>query len=177
MSGFSDPKWWPQPPPSAPKHISLGAVLVRSVLPLVAIAGVVVFVVLSERHHNAAATRSQAAYARCLLTHDAVASATADVLSAQAIADCQALDPVASTARGPGAGFQAGAGGPAQRLMSCIRNAIGASGGGNGGFSRPGSSSAFRAAALVCESIIGSSEGHGTPIGASSTVATTPPKL
>jgi len=179
MSGFSDPKWWPQPPPAAPKHISRGAVLMRGVLPLIVIAAVVAFVVVSERNHNAAAARSQAAYTHCLLTHDAaIASAATSAISAQAIADCQALDPAAATPqRGPGGAQQATPGSPQSLFNTCIRNALGSSGGSHSRFSRGGASPAFQAAVLVCESIAGSSQGRGAPIGPSSTTGTTPPKL
>jgi hypothetical protein len=174
MSGFSDPKWWPQPPPAAPKHISRGAVFMRGVLPLIAIAAVAVFVILSERQHNAAAARTQAAYAHCLATHGAKsASATVEGV---AVADCASIDPAAATSqRGQGGPFAA-RGNANSQLGACVLSALRSSGGLRGAFSHD-DPSAIEAAQAACASILAHSHGHPTPAGASSTAGTPPPKL
>lgn len=174
MSGFSDPKWWPQPPPAAPKHISRGAVFMRIVLPLVAIAAVVVFVILSERDHNAAAARSQAAYARCLATHDA--RSTSASVEGQAVADCASLDPAAATSQGGQGGLLTERGSAQAQLRACMNSALAASGGLRGAFSH-GGPSAVETAQAECMNIIAHSNTRPPPVGPSSTAGTTPPKL
>ena len=65
---FSDPSWWPQPPPKPPASLSTGRILVGTVVPVVAVAAVLVTLLDHRAHHQATVVvgRSAAAFTACL---------------------------------------------------------------------------------------------------------------
>ncbi len=63
---FSDPAWWPTPPPKPPKPISTAKVVFGTLLP-VGIGVLAVFVIVKQKdHHAAVPTRSFAAFQSCV---------------------------------------------------------------------------------------------------------------
>lgn len=65
---FSDPAWWPKPPPKPPKPISLPKVLFGTLVPILAVALVVTLIVMQKSGSPAsgAAGRSATAFEACL---------------------------------------------------------------------------------------------------------------
>ncbi|HEX4518597.1 MAG TPA: hypothetical protein VH063_03345 [Gaiellaceae bacterium] len=62
---FSDPAWWPTPPPKPPSKVSTTKVVFGTLLPVGA-AVLIAIVVLTQKHHQSAAdTHSYAAFQAC----------------------------------------------------------------------------------------------------------------
>src|SRR5580693_2265705 len=70
MAEFSDPAWWPKPPPKPPVHISLPRIILGSLVP-VGLVAVVVTLIVTQHGHHAPRVRSVAAYESCLSSHGA----------------------------------------------------------------------------------------------------------
>lgn len=164
MAEFSDPAWWPKPPPRPPNPVTLASFVFRGLAPFVLVAAALVLLV--GRHGGSSAnTRSVASFERCLRSHAAEGPG-------QARHDCQALLPAGSAvaSSGPGGGVQ-------QRFDTCLRNATAnlPHGGFGGGQPGRGPSPVFRAAIAVCQSL---TDGGGGSAGATPTAtpsAGTPP--
>ncbi len=64
-SEFSDPAWWPTPPPEPPRTVSMTKVVFGTLVPIAA--GVLILVVvLNQRHHHTAVdSHSYAAFQAC----------------------------------------------------------------------------------------------------------------
>ena len=66
-SEFSHPDWWPKPPPRPPTSLSTGRILVGTVVPVVAVAAVLVALLDHRAHHATVVVgRSSAAFTACL---------------------------------------------------------------------------------------------------------------
>jgi hypothetical protein len=64
---FSDPAWWPKPPPKPPRRISTAAIVFGTILPLAVIAIVVVAIVNQRKHStDGAAGQSLTAFEACM---------------------------------------------------------------------------------------------------------------
>src|SRR5579863_1628726 len=150
MAEFSDPQWWPKPPPKPPTPITLGTVVVRTFLPVVVIAAAAALILTQGGGHPAhPAVQSLAAYEACLKAHPHAAGSAAE-------RGCQAFLP-------PGTAIgRYGKPDPGQAAFQrCVQNATaslpnhGFGGGGRpggGGFGG-GPSAAFRRAVEVCQSL------------------------
>jgi len=165
-SDFSDPSWWPTPPPKPPRKISTAAIVFGTIVPVAAIAIVIVGVVGQRKHTAAGATgRSLAAFEACMRDEGATSPAEGSnsrFLQQDAQA-CQEHLP-----RGMGLpSFQppSGADEEAQRAFSeCMQAAtanISRSRYG-GPFSAGSARNAFRNAAQTCRSLIGTGPSPGT---------------
>lgn len=158
MTGFSDPAWWPKPPPRPPAHVSLPKILLGAFVPIALVTAVVVLVV-TQRHDGASSVRSVAAYEGCLDSHlghpGAAAGAGAPrASSAQALHDCQPLLPP-GVAVGSLVPSSPAANAAEAQFQSCVRNAIAGVPRRDLGFGRFGGrpSSAVRAAISVCQTL------------------------
>jgi hypothetical protein len=68
VTDFSDPSWWPTPPPKPPKAVSAPKLVFGTLFP-VAIGVVALVLLLTNKHHkkpDAAAGRSVAAFTACM---------------------------------------------------------------------------------------------------------------
>ena len=155
MNDFSDPSWWPTPPPKPPKAVSTPKLVFGTLLPVAV--GVIVLVVVLTKHHkkpDAAAGRSIAAFTACMKEQGA------DTPSVQANARMLNLDAIACKDHLPkgvgvpnfgdtGSPGQAGGNAFAQCMQSAYVNLRGSSGGRFGGPSRK----AFQDAESLCRSL------------------------
>jgi len=160
MAEFSDPAWWPKPPPKPPVHISLPTIILGSLIP-VGLVAVVATLILTQRGHHPAPVRSVAAYESCLGSRGAgPATPGRGDAARQARRACAALLPpgaAVGTIGPPSAPNSAQA-----QFETCVRNAIGSlpNRGPGGGFGR-GRASALRAAESVCQTLAAGSSGAG----------------
>jgi hypothetical protein len=174
MAEFSDPAWWPKPPPKPPVHISLPTIILGSLVPIGLVA-VVATLILTQRGHHPATVRSIAAYESCLSSRGAgPAQAGRGDLSRQARRACAGLLPpgtAVGTIGPPSAPNSAQA-----QFETCVRDAIGSlpdHGGGRFGRAR---ASALRAAESVCQTLAAGSPGAGGPGGAAPASGADAPK-
>jgi hypothetical protein len=179
MAQFSDPAWWPKPPPRPPVHISLPTILLRSLIPLGVIA-VVVTLVLTQTGSGPATVRSVTAFESCLSLHGAHTSAGAQVdVTRAAVHACEGLLPpgvAVGSLTSPGAA--AATASIRVRVLQCLQEALASlphDGRGGGRFGR-GPSPAARAALTVCETLVGSSSG-GAGAGAGRAPPDSAPKM
>ena len=63
---FSDPAWWPKPPPKPPRKISTAAIVFGTILPLAVIAIAIVAIVNQRKHSTDAAGKSLTAFEACM---------------------------------------------------------------------------------------------------------------
>ncbi len=155
-SQFSDPEWWPKPPPKPPRPISIWKVVFGTLVPAVAVIAGAAFVV-TQRSGSSAGSPCPAA------TSAAAPTAGGPV----APRGPQACAP----ARPPGTGTgRFGGDGPGQvAFESCIRSATA---GLSPGSFRHGHGDAIRNAYEVCQTLI---QGSGTaPLEPGTTTATPP---
>lgn len=162
VAEFSDPAWWPKPPPKPPVHISLPTIILGSLVPVGLIA-VVTTLILTQHGHHPAAVRSLAAYDSCLASHGAGPAATGETDAVRrAQRACEGLLPPGTAV---GAISPASAPNSAQaQFETCVRNAIGGlpnRGRGGGRFGR-GPGNALRAAESVCRSLAAGLPGAGS---------------
>jgi len=156
VTDFSDPSWWPTPPPKPPKAVSTPKLVFGTLLP-VAI-GVVALVVLltnkDDKKPAAAAGRSIAAFTACMKEQGA------DSPSVQANARILRLDAIACKdhlPKGvqlpdfsePAGGDQAGG----NAFQQCMQSAYANLRGNRGGRIGSGSRKAFRDAESLCRSL------------------------
>jgi hypothetical protein len=64
-SEFSDPAWWPTPPPKPPSTVSMTKIVFGTLLPIGAAVLIAVVVLTQKHHHSAADTHSFAAFQSC----------------------------------------------------------------------------------------------------------------
>jgi hypothetical protein len=75
-TGFSDPAWWPTPPPKPPRKISTAAIVFGTFVPIAVIAIVIVAIVGQHRHASAAEIgRSLTAFQACMKSEGATSPA------------------------------------------------------------------------------------------------------
>jgi hypothetical protein len=156
VNDFSDPSWWPTPPPKPPKAVSTPKLVFGTLLP-VAIGVVALVVLLTNKHHkqaDAADGRSIAAFTACMKEQGA------DSPSVQANTRMLNLDAIACKDHLPkgvqlpnfsdtGGGDQAGGNAFQQCMQSAYVNLRGNSGGRIGS----GSRKAFQDAVSLCRSL------------------------
>jgi hypothetical protein len=70
-SQFSDPAWWPKPPPKAPKAAPVWKIVLGTLVPLaIAVAGAVLIVMRASHSSNAGpANKSIPSFTACLKSH------------------------------------------------------------------------------------------------------------
>ncbi len=168
MAEFSDPQWWPKPPPKPPTPITLRTVVLRTFLPVVVIAAAAALIITQGRSHpERGVVQSVAAYESCLRSHGVAASANA---GPDVVRRCEAFLP-------PGTAVGTyGKPDPRQAaFQQCVRNAaanLPQHGFGAGRFGG-GPSSAFRRAVEVCQSL---AQGAGSAPPATGTTTGAAPK-
>ena len=162
---FSDPAWWPTPPPKPPRKISTAAIVFGTIVPVAVIAIVAVAIVGQKKHASAAETgRSLAAFEACMRGEGAS--------SPTERSNSRFLDQDAQACRGhlpkgmavPSFAPPSGADEAAQRAFTECMQAATASisrsrvGGPFGGGS---ARDAFRNAVATCRSLVGTQQGSG----------------
>ena len=118
-SEFSDPAWWPKPPPKPPSSVSTMAILLGTIVPVVAVAAVLIALFVHRAHHPAAvAGRSVAAFQSCLRNQGVLtpSAETNDAMLRQAALACRSHVP----ALAPGGDRAAAA---QQALQQCLQAA------------------------------------------------------
>ena len=156
VTDFSDPSWWPTPPPKPPKAVSTAKLVFGTLLP-VAIGIVVLVVLLTNKHDkkpDAAAGRSIAAFTACMKEQGA------DSPSVQANARILRLDAIACKDHLPKGvqlpDFNAPAGGDqagGDAFRQCMQSAYANLRPGRGGRFGSGSRKAFQDAVSLCRSL------------------------
>ncbi len=175
---FSDPAWWPTPPPKPPRKISTAAIVFGTFVPIVVIVILIVAVVGQRKHASAADTgRSLAAFEACMKDQGA-SSATERSNSRFLQEDAQACR--AHLPRGmalPSFEPPAGADEATQRAFSeCVqaatanisRSSLG------GRFGGGSARNAFRNAIDTCRSLVGTGRQGGSTPAPAQTTTTTP---
>jgi len=156
VNEFSDPSWWPTPPPKPPKAVSTPKLVFGTLLP-VAIGVIALVVLLTNKHHkkpDAATGRSIAAFTACMKEHGADSPsvlANARILRLDAIA-CKNHLPKGVQLPDfgePAGGDQAGG----DSFQQCMRSAYFNLRGGGGGRFGSGSRKAFQDAQSLCRSL------------------------
>jgi hypothetical protein len=148
---FSDPDWWPTPPPRPPKKVPLARLVVGTVAPALAVAAVVVLVVVqqSRPRSSPSVTPSIAAFEACLRAHG-IADGQQGSDVGRATRACRSALP---------AGTQAQAFGPAPTprqasiqaaFEQCVRNAVAGLPRGGGPLGGGPSRRSFEDALSVC---------------------------
>jgi hypothetical protein len=163
---FSDPAWWPTPPPKAPRKISTATIVFGTILPVVVIVIVVVAIVGQKKHSSGAETgRSLAAFEACMRSEGA-SSATERSNSRFLEQDAQACkDHLPRGVAVPSFAPPSGADQASQRAFAeCMQAATANSSRGRGGGPFGGSSArdAFRKAIATCRSLVGEPGSSGT---------------
>ena len=118
-SEFSDPAWWPKPPPKPPTSVSTMTILFGTIVPVVAVAAVLIALFDHRSHHPAVVQgRSAAAFESCLQDQGALtpSAETNDALLRQAALACRRHVP----ALAPGGDRVAAA---QQALQQCLQAA------------------------------------------------------
>ncbi len=170
---FSDPEWWPKPPPKPPQRISPLKIFFGTLVPLAAVAAVVVLVVKqqSEPSAHSSAPPSIQAFEACLRAHG-VSAGEQGAGVGNAAGACRSELPSGTQPQAlqpPQTARQAGV---QQAFNQCVRTAVaGLPRGGGGGFGRGGPSrQSFESAVAVCRA---TSE-HEATTPAQTTTTTTP---
>ncbi len=116
-SEFSDPAWWPTPPPAPPKPISTSKIVLGTIVPVVLVAALVAGLV-SQRSHSSASGRSLVAFQDCLKGQGVLVSSAEsnDALLRQAAVACRNHVPALPKTADP----QAAA---AQAMQQCMNAA------------------------------------------------------
>jgi len=156
VNEFSDPSWWPTPPPKPPKAVSTPKLVFGTLLP-VAIGVIALVVFLTNKHHrkpDVARGRSIAAFTACMKEQGADSPsvlANARMLRLAAIA-CK--DHLPKGVQVPDFNEPAGdgrAGGDS--FQQCMRSAYVNLRGGGGGRFGSASRKAFQDAQSLCRSL------------------------
>jgi hypothetical protein len=170
-SNFSNPSWFPTPPPRPPKPISTPKIILGTVVPVVAIAVAVVLIMTQKPAKSSAATgRSLAAFNACL---------TAKIEASPG----QAPSPAELQQEAEACGKHLPAGTPVpdftrsqrpsnseqQAYDQCMQTALGKNSGRPGGIDRQ----AFENASVMCRALIGAG-GSSTPISPATTTSGPP---
>ncbi len=177
-SQFSDPAWWPKPPPKPPKPISAAKIVFGTLVPGAAlIAGA--FFVLTQHSSKSpgASTQSIAAFDACLRTRGYSPADAGSTAARQAVQACAARLPPGTHVGSFGAQST-----EQEQFNDCVRNATadlpGGGGSGVGRFGRGGSGArqAFENAVEVCQTLIrGGSSTTLEPTTPTATSPTAPP--
>ena len=175
---FSDPAWWPKPPPAPPKPISPMKIVFGTVVPAIALVGLVIFIVTQSRGHGSSVStsRSLAAFDSCAKAHGvAPGEQLSGAKGRQVLEACRDKLPPGTQVGSFGAAPQQDT--PQQQFAECVQNATaglphGGFGGGRFG-GRP--SSELRSAVSVCRSLVESASGGTTATTPTSTSAVAPP--
>jgi hypothetical protein len=171
---FSDPAWWPQPPPKPPQRISPAKIVFGTLLPLAAVVAVIVLIVKQESHHapRPTAPPSIAAFEACLRSHGVTGGKRGSTVG-QAAGACKSELPAGTQPQAFAPAQSAAQARVQQSFEECIRRAVAASPGGGGGFGNRGSDrQAFDDAVAVCRA---TAENEATsPPGPSTTTTTGP---
>jgi hypothetical protein len=157
---FSDPAWWPKPPPKPPKPIPLTKILVGTIVPLAVIAGVVVLV-LTQRP-KAAPTRSIAAFETCLRTQGIVAGDQSPQAERAAHA-CRGKLPAGTTFQ-PEQQEGGSAADAQKRFNECVQSALASIPRRSGPFGRGGGRSGVGDAVAVCRTLVPAAGEPGAPV-------------
>jgi hypothetical protein len=148
MAEFSDPQWWPKPPPKPPTPITL-RMIVGSVLPLAVVVAGVALIVTQRGSHAAKTVQSVAAYEQCLRSHGGAAAGGPGGAARQAQHACQSFLPP-----GVSVGSYQQQDPQQAAVEQCIRNAqTTLPGHGFGGRLGGGPSPALRAAVQICQGL------------------------
>jgi hypothetical protein len=152
-SEFSDPAWWPTPPPKPPSTVSVTKVIFGTLIP-VAVAVVIAVLFLTQKdHHSAADTHSYAAFQACFEAQggDTQAARTNTRLLEEAAQACRDHLPPGTSL--PSFTVTAGQERAQQAFQKCMEAATANL---HHGFSRFGGSSnreAFEKAIALCQAI------------------------
>jgi hypothetical protein len=160
---FSDPAWWPTPPPKPPRKISTAAIVFGTFVPIVVIAIVIVAIVGQRKHASAAETgRSLTAFEACMKSEGATSPterSNSRFLQQDAVA-CQEHLPkgmALPTFQAPSGADQASQRAFAECMQAATanisRSRLGGPFGGNS------ARNAFRNAIATCRSLVGTQRG------------------
>jgi hypothetical protein len=175
---FSDPAWWPTPPPKPPRRISTAAIVFGTFVPIAVIAIVIVGIAGQHKHAPAAeAGRSLAAFEGCM--HEQGADSPTQRSNSRFLQDdaeaCRAHLPRGMTL--PSFAPPSGADEAAQRAFSeCVQAATANISRSRAGGPFGGSSArdAFRNAIATCRSLVGTGgQGPSAPPPTTTTSAVT----
>jgi hypothetical protein len=150
MPEFSDPAWWPKPPPKLPTTVSLPRIVFFSLVPLLAVGALVMLLHERRGHPAGASLHSVAAFESCTRSRKGQQAAAGSDRPATARASCAGLLP-----SGTEVGRFAPPDGRRGQFESCLENAtskLPRERFAGGGFAR-GPSAIFRAAVAVCGSL------------------------
>jgi hypothetical protein len=175
---FSDPAWWPTPPPKPPRKISTAAIVFGTFVPIVVIVILIVAVVGQHKHASAADTgRSLAAFEACM--KDQGASSATERSNSRFLQEdaetCRAHLPRGMAL--PSFEPPSGADQATQRAFSeCVqaatanlsRSRLG------GPFGGSSARNAFRNAIDTCRSLVGTGRQGGSTPAPAQTTTTTP---
>jgi hypothetical protein len=159
---FSDPAWWPKPPPQPPKPVSIRKIMFGTVVPIAAVV-VGAIVVFTMHTNSASSTRSIAAFDACLKAHGA-SQGSSGRPTRDAARACQ--DKLPPGTRIGTFGTESSA---QEQFDECLRSAL--AGIPRGDLRDPGGRQAYENAVQVCQTLI---EGRGgsTTIGQTTTTTT-----
>jgi hypothetical protein len=92
---FTDPGWWPTPPPDPPKHISTATIVLGTIVPIAVVAMLVLALVTHKSHSANTSGRSLAAFQSCLGEQGVMTSSAEsnDALLRQAAIACKSHVP------------------------------------------------------------------------------------
>jgi hypothetical protein len=172
---FSDPAWWPQPPPKPPRKISTATIVFGTFVPIAIIVILIVAIVGQRKHASAAETgRSLTAFEACMKSEGAT-SPTERSNSRFLQQDAEACqDHLPKGMALPSFEPPSGADEASQRAFAeCMqaatanisRSRVGPFGGGS-------ARNAFRNALATCRSLVGTQQGSTPP--PAETTTTTP---
>ena len=171
---FSDPAWWPTPPPKPPRKVSTATIVFGTFVPIALIVIVIVAIVGQHRHASAAgAGRSLTAFQACMRSEGAT-SPTERSNSRFLQQDAEACQEHLPTGMAlPSFQPPSGADQAAQRVFAECMQAATANisrsrlGGPFGGSS---TRDAFRNAIATCRSLVGPQQSQGPPPAQTTTV-------
>jgi len=170
-SQFSDPAWWPKPPPQPPKPISMTKIVFGTLLPVAAliVGGILVF---NQHTSSASSTRSIAAFDDCLKAHGYEPGRTDSSQTSAAVRACRNKLPPGTQLPRSGGNSR---GGNAQAFNDCIRSST--AGLGRGGFSALDRQK-FEEAIEVCRALVqGSGSGSAPPPTTTTTSTSSAPSI
>ena len=158
---FSDPAWWPTPPPKPPRKISTATIVFGTFVPIAVIVILIVAIAGQHKHASAAdAGRSLTAFESCM--HEQGAGSPTQRSNSRFLQDdaeaCRAHLPAGMAV--PSFAPPSGADEAAQRAFSeCVQAAtasISRSHRAGGPFGGSSARDAFRNAIATCRSLVGS---------------------
>jgi hypothetical protein len=163
---FSDPAWWPTPPPKPPRKVSTATIVFGTIVPIAIIVIVIVAIVGQHKHASAATGRSLGAFQACMKSEGA-SSPTERSNSRFLQQDAEACqDHLPKGMALPSFEPPSGADEAAQRAFAECMQAATANisrsrlGGPFGGSS---ARNAFQNAIATCRSLVGSQQGSAPP--------------